>query len=132
MLNRVVQVATPYGSREVVIIPAWDKFIKQVLVLNGAAAIPDKHDRYLLDQGIRNRIPSSAGRAVKTIEAFMSDWLNQPEHRKTLEGRIKTNPLLSDVHLLVGKPKQDGSVSVSLATRKGFIVVTFPADRFSA
>lgn len=132
MLNRVVHVAKKYGGREAVIIPAWDKVIKQIITLNGSAAIPDKHDRYLLDEGIRNRIPSAAGRAVKAIETFMLDWLNQPTHRETLEERIKTNPLLNNIYLLVGKPKKDGSVSVSLATSKGFIVVAFAKDRFIA
>lgn len=132
MLNRVTYVNKPHGRRDAVIIPAWDKFIKQIITLNNSDAIPDKHDRYLLDEGIRNRIPSSAGRAVKTIETFMLDWLNQPAHRETLEERIKANPLLNNIYLLVGKPKKDGSVSVSLATSKGFIVVAYAKDRFTA
>ena len=132
MLNRVTHVAKPNGGREAVIIPAWDKLIKHLVTLNGSDAIPDKHDRYLLDEGIRNRIPSSAGRAVKAIETFMLDWLNQPTHRETLMERIKTNSSLNNIYLLVGKPKKDGTVSVSLATSKGFIVVAFAKDRFIA
>lgn len=132
MLNRVTHITKQHGGREAVIIPAWDKLIKQIITLNESDAIPDKHDRYLLDEGIRNRIPSAAGRAVKAIETFMLDWLNQPTHRETLEERIKTNPLLNNIYLLVGKPKKDGSVSVSLATSKGFIVVAFAKDRFIA
>lgn len=128
MLNRV----KPIGGRDVTIIPAWDKFMKQLVLLNGSDAVPDKHDRYLLDEGIRTRIPSSAGRAVKAIETFMLTWLNQPAHRDSVEERIKENPLLSNVYLLVGKPKKNGSVSVSLATNKGFIVVAFAKDRFIA
>jgi hypothetical protein len=132
MLNRVTHVAKPNGGREAVIIPAWDKLIKHLVALNGSDAIPDKHDRYLLDEGNRNRIPSSAGRAVKAIETFMLDWLNQPTHRETLMERIKTNSSLNNIYLLVGKPKKDGTVSVSLATSKGFIVVAFAKDRFIA
>jgi hypothetical protein len=132
MLNRVMHVAKPNGGREAVIIPAWDKLIKHLVTLNGSDAIPDKHDRYLLDEGIRTRIPSSAGRAVKAIETFMLDWLNQPTHRETLMERIKTNSSLNNIYLLVGKPKKDGTVSVSLATSKGFIVVAFAKDRFIA
>lgn len=130
MLNRVTHVTRPSGQREAVIIPAWDKFIKQLITLNGSEAIPDKHDRYLLDEGIRNRVPSSAGRAVKAIETFMLDWLNQPAHRETVIERIRANPLLDNIYLLVGKPKKDGTVCVSLATNKGFIVVAFAKDRF--
>lgn len=130
MLNRVKHINKPSGGREARIIPAWDKLIKCITTLSNAASIPDKHDRYLLDKGIRTRIPSSGGRAVKAIEEFMLDWLNQAATRETLTSRLQTNPLLSDVYLLVGKPKKDGSVSVSLATRKGFIVVSFNKDRF--
>lgn len=130
MLNRVKHYHKPSGGREARIIPAWDKLIKCIATLNGLESIPDKHDRYLLDNGIRNRIPSSGGRSVKAIEQFMLDWLNQASARETLTSRLQSNSLLSDIYLLVGKPKKDGSVSVSLATRKGFIVVSFDKDRF--
>lgn len=112
------------------LIPAWDRVLGSLTVLQNSN-IPDKHDRYLLDIGIRNRIPSSAGRAVKTIETFMLTWLDRPGERHTLRKRLASTPELGDVKLMVGKPKPNGTVSVSLSTRKGFIVVSFTQDSFT-
>ncbi|QXO10088.1 hypothetical protein pEaSNUABM37_00127 [Erwinia phage pEa_SNUABM_37] len=132
MLNRVKHINKPSGGREARIIPAWDKLAKCLVTLSESNAIPDKHDRYLLDEGIRTRIPSSAGRAVKAIETFMLDWLNQAVHRETLTERISNNPSLSNVRLLIGKPDKNGNVNLSLSTPKGFIVVAICKDRFEA
>lgn len=121
-----VQRSRPYTTH---VIPAWDKFMSRVEGLHDNRAVPNKRDRYLLDPGIIDRMPSSSGRYIKAIRDFAQQWFHDPEMRATFEERLKTNPALDGVNLRVGNPRGD-KVNISVTTRKGFITVSFDLDKF--
>ena len=111
-------------------VPAWDKLMRRLVFVHDNRMVPNKRDRYLLDDGILERMPNPSRRYIQRIRDFMQQWFHDPLMRHGFEERVLADPVLEGVHLRVGKPRQDGTVHLSITTRKGFITVSFDQNQF--
>jgi len=111
-------------------VPAWDKLMSRVRKLHDDRSVPNKRDRFLLDDSILTRMPSSPCRYIKGIRDFMQTWMRYADYRDSFIDRLQQDPELAEVRLRIGKLHEDGRIHLSLATRKGFVSVSFTQDQY--